>query len=257
MRKTVLSLMLLVLVATTAWAELVRRGPILITSDQDFTPENGVVGGWGVFGDPYIISGVRIDAEGDDYGILISGTIRPVLIRDVEVLGARTAGIKVQSARNVTIEDVRVRGCAAGISAFLSTEVIVSRAWLEECADGVRLVFSSGVDLYDLHVSRCRTGVWFAGTMESLFAGSVIEACDLGVVVELGCEGIVVAQNAFLGCRLPARSDGGAAWDDGVRGNYWEGFISPDEDGDGILDKPYPVGPEEEDRFPLASWPEP
>lgn len=254
MRKIVLLTVLVALVAGTAWAERVRRGPILIRSDLDFTPENGVVGGWGVFGDPYVISGVKIDAAGDDYGILISGTIRPVVIRDVEVMGARTVGIKVQSAKHVTIENVWVRGCATGISVFLGTKVAVDQARVEECPDGVRVAFSSGVDLSRLWVSRARIGVWFAGTTGSLLVGSVIEGCDIGAQVELRSEGIVVAQNAFLGCRIPARTEGGVAWDDGARGNFWHGYVAPDKDGDGILDTPYKVG-SDEDRFPLAAPP--
>ncbi len=257
MRKPALLVVVLLLAATVASAGPLRRGPILITSDQDFTPENGVVGGWGIFGDPYVISGFQIDAGGEDYGILISGTMRPVVVRDVEVLGARVAGIKVQSAKHVTIEGVWVRGSGVGISVFLSTKVTVSRARVEECPDGVKIFFSSAVDLYNLQVSRCRTGVWFAATAGSLLAGSTLDRCDTGVLVELRSEGIVVAQNAFLSCRVPARSEGGAAWDDGRHGNYWEGFVAPDNDGDGILDKPYAVGPTEVDRFPLASPPAP
>lgn len=256
MRKAALLMVLVLAGASAVWAEPVRRGPILINSDQDFTPENRVIGGWGIFGDPYIISGFQIDAGGDDYGILISGTIRPVIIRDVEVLGARVAAIKVQSAKNVAVEDAWVRGSAVGISVFLSTKVQVSRVRVEECPDGVKILFSSGVDLFNVRVSRCRTGVWFAATTGSLLAGSLLDRCDTGVVVELRSEGIVVAQNAFLGCRHPARSEGGAVWDDGLRGNYWEGFGAPDKDGDGILDLPYMIGPDEGDRFPLASPPE-
>lgn len=257
MRKTVLLLVLLLLASGPAMAERVRRGPILITSDWDLTPENGVVGGWGIFGDPYVISGYQIDAGGEDYGILISGTRRPVVIRDVEILGARTAGIKVQSAQHVTIESVWVRGCGVGISIFLSTKVTVTGARVEECPDGVKVFFSSAVDLYELWVARCRTGVWFGGSSTAYLVGSRIERCEIGVAVELRSEGIVVARNAFLGCRLPARSEGGARWDDGAVGNYWEGFVAPDKDGDGILDRPYPVSPTESDRFPLASPPSP
>ncbi len=255
MRKAVLLAVLLVLVAGTAWAEVARRGPISITSDFDFSPDNGVVGGWGIFGDPFVISGFKIDAGGEDYGILISGTNRPVVIRNVEIQGARAAGIKVQSSNNVTIEDVWVRGCATGVSVFLGTKVNVSRARIEECLDGVRVTFSSAVDLYDLTVSRCTTGIWLGGTTGLVLAGSVVNRCEVGVLVELRCEGIVIAQNAFLGCRIPAASAGQAAWDNGTQGNYWEGFLAPDENGDGILDKPYKVSSEEEDRFPLASPP--
>lgn len=35
--------------------------------------------------------------------------------------------------------------------------------------------------------------------------------------------------------------------------NYWSGWTSPDADGDGIVDNPYPIGSENQDPYPLVS----
>lgn len=251
MRKFLVWAVLATLLGTAARAERLPRAPILIRSDADFTAENGVVGGLGIFGDPYVISGVRIDAKGQDYGILILGTRRAVVIRDVEILGASFAGINIQSAKNVRIEQSWVRGCSTGISVSLGEGISVDQTRIEECPEGVRVLFSSGVELSRLVVAKANVGVRFLGARDSLLVGSAIRECDLGVSLEVRSEGNTVAQNAFLSCRIPARSEGGNAWDDGARGNYWEGFVAPDRNGDGILDISYRVGLDE-DRFPLA-----
>ena len=39
------------------------HAPILIASDADFTPANGVVGGTGTPGDPFVIAGWEIDTS--------------------------------------------------------------------------------------------------------------------------------------------------------------------------------------------------
>ncbi|MCR4392582.1 MAG: right-handed parallel beta-helix repeat-containing protein [Candidatus Acetothermia bacterium] len=245
---------LAVVVGTAALAERVPHEPIVIRSDADFTPENGVVGGLGLATNPYVIAGFRIDAAGTDYGILISGTTAPFVIRDVEIQGAQVAGIKIQSAKSGTVADVWVRGCLVGVSLFQSQNIRVLGTRIDECPDAVRAFFSSDVVLSGLTIARARVGVWFGGTTASRLVDSVIMECDLGALFELGSEGNMVAGNAFFACRIPAKSEGGNRWDDGARGNFWQGFSAPDENGDGILDRPYRVGLDE-DRFPLASPP--
>jgi nitrous oxidase accessory protein NosD len=254
MTKTVaISLLLLVALGCTGLGERISRGPIAILSDQDFTPENGVVAGSGLPADPYVIAGWKIDQVGAPYGILIQGTSVPFVIRDVEICGAQV-GIKILNAQNGRIEDSLVQGCASGIVLFMAENVRVSSTVVRECEDAVHLFFSRAVDLSSLAVSESIVGVWFTGTTGSFLRDSTISQCDLGAKLELGSEGNYIYGNAFLDCRIPATADGGNFWDDGARGNYWQGFSAPDEDGDGILDQAYPVGVGE-DRFPLAAPP--
>lgn len=228
------------------------RGPIAILSDLDFTPENGVVSGTGTPDDPYVISGWSIQAADAPFGIQIRGVTRPFVIRDVEVYGARVAGIKIETARNGRIEASLIKGAGTGILISLSRDVWVEGVKMADCADAVRLLFSRRIRLTGLWVERANVGVWFTGTGDSELRGSYISA-ELGVLLEMGSSGNTFVGNGFF-CRLGARSEGGNAWYEGGRGNFWAGFSAPDADGDGILDLPYRIHFDEEDRFPLAAF---
>ena len=48
--------------------------PIRINSDDEFTGANGVSGGSGIDGDPYIIDGWEIDGTGEGYCLFIANT---------------------------------------------------------------------------------------------------------------------------------------------------------------------------------------
>ncbi|MGC9530565.1 MAG: NosD domain-containing protein [Candidatus Bipolaricaulaceae bacterium] len=247
--------LLFVLIGAWASAEGVVRGPIVIRSDADFTAANGVVAGTGSAEDPFVISGHVIDEIGADHAVFIQNTSRHFVVRDVSICGAKVAGIKVVNARNGRIEDVLVEGCVTGIMLHMVRDVTVSSTTVEDCSEGVRVLFSTAVHLQDLLVQRTRVGVWWSGVTGASLVGSTLSECDLGVQLELGCQQCLVAKNALLNCRIMARSHGRAQWDDGRCGNYWGDYSAPDEDGDGILDHAYAVGPDE-DRFPLATRPE-
>lgn len=255
MKRILIVCVLLALAAPGALAERRERGPIMIRSDADFTQENGVIAGRGLPDDPFIIAGWKIEEIGAQFGIVIQGTTLPVVIRDVEICGAKVAGIKVLAARNVRIESCLVQGSALGIDVFMSEEIQIHDTTVRECEDAMHLYFSSEIELSSLYVSESIVGAWLTGAQGVLLTGSTFWECDLGVKLELGSEDNRIYGNAFLSCRIPAVSEGGNSWDDGARGNYWEGFSAPDDDDDGILDQPYPVGPDE-DRFPLAAPPE-
>ena len=255
MKRILVMCVLLALAAPGALAERQERGPILIRSNADFTYENGVIAGRGLPDDPFIIAGWKIEEIGAQFGILIQGTTLPVVIRDVEICGARVAGIKVLAARNVLIESCLVQGSALGINVFMSEGIQIRDTTVRECEDALHLYFSREIELSSLYISKSIVGAWFTGSQGVFLTGSTFWECDLGVKLELGSEGNLIHGNSFLSCRIPAVSEGGNSWDDGARGNYWEGFSAPDEDGDGILDLPYTIGPDE-DRFPLAAPPE-
>lgn len=63
---------------------LTPHAPIYIGSNAAFTPANGVTGGSGTPGDPYIIEGWEIDAT-NEIGIRILNTDMPFIIRDVAI----------------------------------------------------------------------------------------------------------------------------------------------------------------------------
>ncbi len=251
MRKVWLAVLLAALAAGLALART-ERGPIAILSDADFTPANGVVAGSGTPDDPYVIAGWKIDMADAPFAIHIRGVSRPFVIRDVEICGAKVAAIKVETAGNGRIEDVILAGSPTGLLIALSRDIWVRRVTIRDCSDAVRVLFSRRIHLEELFIERCTVGIWFTGTSDSRVLSSYISA-DLGALLELGSGDNLFTGNGFF-ARIPVRSEGGNAWDDGRRGNYWEGFSAPDADGDGILDLPHEVSFGEIDRFPLAEF---
>lgn len=254
MRKTLLFSLILTLTGGMAVAERIPHAPIIIRSDRDFTAENGVVAGSGTLADPYLIAGWDIDEIGADHSILIEGTTRPFLISDVRVCGAKMAGIKILGAKHGRVDNCLVHGCTTGVMVFLSQKIEIRSTRIEECSDAVRAFFSSDLTFTALQVARCTVGIWFTGVTNSAFLDSAVSDCALGVKLELGSQENMIARNVFLRLRTPVSAGGGNLWDDGARGNYWDGFQAPDANNDGILDYPYAVGLDD-DRFPLAAPP--
>gem|GEM_PF-2644388 len=81
------------------------RGPITITSDSDFTSDNGVKSGNGEQGTPYIISGYEIDATGQNNAIYIAHTTKYFKIENCYLHGASDSGLELNDTINGRIEN--------------------------------------------------------------------------------------------------------------------------------------------------------
>lgn len=96
-----------------------ERGPIVIRSDADFTAENGVIGGSGKPGDPYLIVDWEIKVpSGTLYGIYIEDTTAPFVIRGCRVSGAldpRGAAILLADTKEGTVEACAVTDSINGL----------------------------------------------------------------------------------------------------------------------------------------------
>jgi parallel beta-helix repeat protein len=99
---------------------------ILIHSDDEFTPANGVFNGSGTASDPYIIEDLLITGP---YGrcIEIRNTTKHLLVRNVTCTKGSGAsmGISVGNATNCTFEDVVVYDQAYGIIAWESENITI------------------------------------------------------------------------------------------------------------------------------------
>jgi len=227
------------------------RGPILIRSVEDIY---GLASGFGTAAAPFIIEDLRVDANGDPFGILIANISCPLIVRNLEVYGASIAALRVQNVKNLVVENLVLRGSLTGILLGGSRNVTIKRVRIENCPDGIRVMFSQAVNIEGTTVDKAEVGVWFQGVTNSAVRKSLIQGCGIGLLFELESTGNIVAGNIFLKNRIHAQSCGGNQFDDGERGNFWEGFAAKDENSDGIWDEPYPVGLDA-DRFPLVSRP--
>lgn len=231
--------------------EIQTRGPILIHSEADLY---GIAKGFGTAVSPYVIEGMRIDADGAAFGILVANFSRPLVLRNLEIYGASVAAIRIRNSQFVVVENVIVRGSAAGILVSTSVKLSFKNMRVEECQHGLRLMFSEEITVREIAVSKAEIGVWLQGVTNSALLDSKIQECGLGLLVELGSTGNKILGNAFQQNHVHAYSTGGNSFDDGRRGNFWAGFAAKDENNDGIVDEPYPIG-SDEDRFPLAAAP--
>ncbi|MEN3010030.1 MAG: NosD domain-containing protein [Candidatus Bipolaricaulaceae bacterium] len=241
----------LVGLAFIGWAEMRPHPPLLLRGEAELW---GVAKGRGTAAEPYVIENLRIDAAGEPFGLLLENIGRPLILRNLEIYGASVAALRLHNVHLVRVENVILRGSATGLLLHRGEKVVVQNAIIVECADGVRAMFSRALEFAGLRVTKCATGLWFQGVQDSTLTDSEIAACGVGLLLELGSGNNLIVGNAFRYNHVHARSEGKNAFDDGRRGNFWEGFEAEDKNRDGILDAPYFIGPDS-DRFPLASPP--
>lgn len=157
MRRVLLSLLGVVLCGALALPQWVPHDPIYIYGDDDFTWENGVVGGSGTPEDPYIIEGWIIDTLNYDYGIYISNTTAHFVIRNCLVrYPQEKAGIFLSAVKNGVIEDCAIWGGRVAIQLLAASGVTIRRNAIGYCDYGI--LVSTGSEnnvIYENSIVAC------------------------------------------------------------------------------------------------------
>ena len=112
----------------------IPHAPIYIYGDDDFTAENGVIGGTGTSGDPYLIGGWDISpTEGD--GITVMYTTKYFTIYNTRVVGdieTCTYGVHIEEVEHAELRDLNISGFWMGVRAKLTDDLTVTEcqiAW--------------------------------------------------------------------------------------------------------------------------------
>ncbi len=133
---------LLIGVVGMAWAA--ERGPIVILSDEDFTPENGVVSGSGTPEDPYLIVGWDIRVRtGELFGIRIENVSAAFVVRGCTISGAlhpHGAAIYLAGLTGGTVEACVVRDSLHGLVVQTSQDLVVRNVFLGVRGVGFRVL---------------------------------------------------------------------------------------------------------------------
>ncbi len=229
------------------------RKPIEITSDLEFSEENGVVEGSGTVDDPYIIENWKIDAGYYDYGIRIHRTTRAFVIRNVEISGAAKAGIYLSYVSNGHIEDCELGGNWIGITLNFASYNRVSGCTFASNTEGIHLRFSSDNQILSNAIyGNDYAAIWLYASNTNEIVGNLLAESHMGVYLDLGSEGNLVYQNTFLDNVHNAHSDQPNQWDCNQEGNYWFDYKGIDANEDGIGDSPYIINSNgDQDNFPL------
>jgi parallel beta-helix repeat protein len=203
--------------------------PIVITSDSGFNSSNGVTGGSGLPGNPYIIEGWEINTSAS-YGISIQNTNAYFVIRGVYVHGGYWSGIYMymvsggrvenstisdndyglylSSVTNTTIADNLITGNSCGIEAGGSINVTIE-------GNVVTSNFGLGVFVHsDYSVIRNNNVTWNGG--EGLYldgaAWLTVEGNEVannydGIVLEHRINNCTLSHNRIISNRVGIRYD--------------------------------------------------
>ena len=236
--------------------DLVEHRAIVINNDYEFTVENGVCSGSGELDDPYVIENWIIDAGYDDYGIRIHGTTRAFIIRNIEITGAAKSAVYLSYVRNGYVEECVFEGNWAGVTLNFSTLNRIANCTFADNTDGIHFYFSPINQILGNTFDRNDTAIWFDASNQNEIIGNLIGDSYMGIYLNLGSQENYVVDNAFVDNLHHAHTDDPNLWDDGVAGNYWDGYEAIDAEEDGIWDSPYEITSDgDRDNFPLVTHP--
>jgi len=192
-----------------------ERAPIAILSDADFTADNGVIGGSGTPGDPYLIVGWEIRVpSGTLYGIRIENTTVPFVVRGCVVSGAldsRGAAIYLADTSGGTVEDCTVVDSINGLRIETSKDITVRDNYL-----GVRGVGFQVLGLEAEHFRHAVEPTTTVNGQEVLYyyglSGQTLEGISGGNITLAACRDVTLRGAAI------DRGDGiTVAFSEGVR----------------------------------------
>jgi parallel beta-helix repeat protein len=171
------------------------HGQIVIYNDENFTAENGVVGGNGTYDNPYVISGWDIDISGLVPGgdvttgaIQIGNTRAYLVIRDMKIHGdfepVETNGttgytgnpaITIYFGANVRIENCVLFGTTDGIQLTGMANVVIKGNTITDNGHGIEIDNCFQVHIEDNVVTYSHFGnVLLGGISDSIVKNNTI-----------------------------------------------------------------------------------
>ncbi|MEM3162415.1 MAG: NosD domain-containing protein [Candidatus Bathyarchaeia archaeon] len=180
-------------------------------------------------------------------------------------LGGNVEGVFLGSTTNSTIINNRISKCLFGVNLDSSSNNTISGNIITENENGIHLRWGS----YDniIHgnyiTANTATGVYMADSTNNRITWNHIAGNQRGIYTEY-CGVNIIHHNNFINNTkqwddigftpwpIPLQISK-SIWDDGKAGNYWSDYNGTDADGDGVGDKPYMVGWDNTDRYPLMN----
>jgi len=210
------SLLLLAGLSPGSAQPLQPHAPILIPSDSDFTPANGVnitEGGTGLPGNPYIIENWEITAN-TTAGIHISNTQSFFVIRNLLIHPANftreSSGIQLDNVANGRVENVRIANFAYGIKLSGSQDIIETSATWNNTY-GIVTTGSDNLLSGNQIYNNTLYGMWVTGSTANRIIGNnasnngngvceaIVNPCDGEGFVVAASSNNVFANNTALG----------------------------------------------------------
>ena len=131
---------------------------IMILDDSEFTFLNGVTGGSGTAGDPFVINGWQIDASIMGSGIMIFTTTAYYQISNVRIYGAGGTCIQLFSAPNGRVNDSLFENSDSAIIVMSSDGMsIANNTIISQGFGGIMVMDSNMTDISNNSIDQCET----------------------------------------------------------------------------------------------------
>ena len=169
-----------------------NHDPIIILSNNDFTSENGVIGGSGTENDPFIISDWVIEGDGEtDYGIFIENTNVFFIIQNCTIQyffkeGDFQYGIYLDNVINGRIVNTTLYKDHQGIFMKDSHYIQIQKCTINdisfEHSEGIQCYYSTNITIRNIQCFNKDIGILLLdGAKDIIISETDIYACESGI----------------------------------------------------------------------------
>ncbi len=223
---------------------LTPHAPIRIDGDGDLTAQNGVTGGSGTAGDPWIIENLEIDANGTGYSLYIGNVTQEFIVRNCTLFNVSVPLSSALDLFNVTVGEL--------------VNNTVNNSW-----SGVRLNNTSNLTIRSNNIhSNTDSGLILlnASNVNFLVTNNVTDN-GIGLNITLSTLNTIYHNNFINNTNHVLDTTDTNTWHNGypVGGNYWDDYTGVDNNHtasqdilpwDGLGDTPYYITGTQ-DSYPL------
>ncbi|MBS3782415.1 MAG: right-handed parallel beta-helix repeat-containing protein [Candidatus Thermoplasmatota archaeon] len=237
---------------------------VTIKSDdelEDFV-ESEEVSGNGSEEAPYELVNYTIDGMGENHSVYLENIDQHFTIKDCKIFNSSESAIKIKAVSNFTLENSVVKNSTYGVNIESSHHITVRGCSVQNTTDngvGVNIKSSENITIKGSKIyNNTAQGIYLESAHNNTIINNNISNNHIGVRFSESNSNLIY-HNIFFKNGIQASDNGDNRWDDGREsGNYWENYEEEYPDANesinkGIWNKPYEIGENNSDRYPLIS----
>jgi parallel beta-helix repeat protein len=157
---------------------------------------------------------------------------------------------------NITAEYVNISGISfsgSNIGVLLSSgNSSISNCTFYSLNKSIYVANSSGNSIYNNTITNNAIGIYLQVSSNNTLYNNTLKENSYGIYLNSSYNNSIYHNNIINSTLLQACDNGNNTWDSGYPngGNFWSNWTSPDRNGDGVVDYPYPLG-NNTDSYPV------
>jgi parallel beta-helix repeat protein len=157
---------------------------------------------------------------------------------------------------NITAEYVNISGISfsgSNVGVLLSSgNSSISNCTFYSLNKSIYVANSSGNSIYNNTITNNTIGIYLQVSSNNTLYNNTLKENSYGIYLNSSYNNSIYHNNIINSTLLQAYDNGNNTWDSGYPsgGNFWSNWTSPDRNGDGVVDYPYPLG-NNTDSYPV------